>query len=157
MSMALLHENLYRSTNLGRVDFDRYLGALATELLRSYPTAEGRVTLTTESDLPDLDVETAVPLGLLVNELMTNAFKHAFPDGRRGHISVRVTGDGASGTLIVRDDGVGFQRGTVGATSTGLAIVEALSRQLEGRARFTRNGGTEFTLEFSRQGDSRHG
>jgi PAS domain S-box-containing protein len=155
MSIALLHENLYRSDNLGRVDFDRYLGALAAELLRAYPTAEGRITLATESDVPALEIENAVPLGLLVNELVTNALKHAFPDGRRGHVSARVSvsADGARGTLTVSDDGVGFQAAAAaGGTSTGLAIVDALSRQLGGRARFTHDGGTNFTLEFPLRG-----
>jgi PAS domain S-box-containing protein len=109
MSLALVHENLYRSDNLGRVVFDRYLDALTAELLRAYPATGGRLTVSTESELPALDIETAVPLGLLVNELVTNALKHAFPDGRRGHVSVRLSGDGTRATLTVNDDGSDFR------------------------------------------------
>jgi PAS domain S-box-containing protein len=158
MSMALLHETLYHSESLGRVDFDRYLRALRTELLRTYTGDDGRLTIATESQLPDLDIETAVPLGLLVNELLTNALKHAFPNGGTGHVSVQVSVESDKGRLSVRDDGVGFTRRADGSTvSMGLGIIDALSRQLGGRGGFRHDGGTEFTLEFFLHGQGRRG
>ena len=158
MSMALLHENLYRSENLGRVDFNQYLHALITQLGQAYCGKDGRVAIDAECHLPELDIESAVPLGLLVNELVTNSLKHAFPEGGAGHVSVHVSGAAEKGMLRVKDDGVGFGAGIESPShSTGLAIIEALSRQLGGRGRFHQNGGTEFTLAFRPRGPGHRG
>jgi len=149
LSMALLHENLYRRGNPGRVDFDRYVRALVIELLRTYKSEHDDPAVTVDVDFSGLDIEKAVPLGLLLNELITNALKHAFVDGRTGHISVELSRNGGSGMLRVRDDGVGFRvPAAEPPASVGLQIIGALSRQLGGRGQFRSDGGTEFTLEF---------
>lgn len=149
LSMALLHENLYRADDVGRVDFAQYLSRLATELLRTYAGENGRITMATASNLPDLEIDRAVPLGLLVNELVTNALKHAFAGDRKGRVSVDVSRQSGVAILTVKDDGVGFQgRRDDPAQSIGLEIIDALSRQLGGVGRFRQDAGTEFTLEF---------
>ncbi len=149
LSMALLHEHLYRTPNLGHVDFGDYVRALAADLLETYGHTGDPPAIAIDVNLPGLKVETAVPLGLLLNEAITNALKHAFADGRQGHISVHLSRDRAKGMLRVTDDGVGFPASVAESPSTvGLQIIQSLIRQLGGRARFETGGGTRLILEF---------
>jgi len=92
LSMALLHESLYRSADVGQVNFQDYLHSLMAELDSAYGARH--VALKTAADIPGLDIDKAVPLGLLINELVTNCLKHAFPDRRAGEVRVRLTDGG---------------------------------------------------------------
>ncbi|MBI4886628.1 MAG: PAS domain S-box protein [Acidobacteria bacterium] len=148
-SMALLHEHAYSPDHPGRVDFGQHLRRLAAALLQTYTANDGRITITSEVDLPLLEVDKAVPLNLLVNELMASALTRACADGRTGRISVQISRRSEMAVLSFKDDGIGFA-GLQGrpAGSTGLEIIEGLSQQLGGRGHFRQDGGTEFTLEF---------
>src|SRR5205807_8773463 len=109
-SMALVHEMLYRSQDLARVDFPQYVRELVPQLFRSY-NAGGRVRYRVELDEIVFGVDLAVPCGLIINELVANALKHAFPGDRRGEICVRMSLEQDRYWLSVEDDGVGFPAG----------------------------------------------
>src|SRR5262249_42790421 len=111
-TMALIHEKLYGSRDLARIDFADYIRDLARDLLRTYGDAGRAVRLDVDAEAIPFDIQEAMPCGLLVYELVSNALKHAFPDGRGGEIrvSLRQRADGRT-VLSVADDGVGFPAG----------------------------------------------
>jgi PAS domain S-box-containing protein len=128
-SMATIHEQLYQSDDLARIDFDAYLETLLDELFRSHRSA--RVERSLEADPQALPIDQAIPAGLIVNELVSNALEHAFPDGQGGTVSVAYRAQGGEATLVVADDGDGAEaldsEGTL-----GLRLVRGLTRQLRG-------------------------
>jgi PAS domain S-box-containing protein len=151
-SMALIHERLYQSSDLSRIEFSQYLRNLATHLFHSYQVDSNRIRLTLDAEEVFLNINTAIPCGLIVNELVSNALKHGFPDGRSGEVAVelhKIAGDGYE--LKVRDDGVGFPEGLdFRQTQTlGMQIVVTLVSQIDGRLKLQRQGSTCFTLEFN--------
>ncbi len=148
-SMALVHEKLYQSSNLSRIDFFDYVESLAALLIRSFGIDSGLIGLRVEGDHILLNIETAVPCGLIVNELLSNCLKHAFPGGRQGEIVVRLgAGEHHHFTLSVRDDGVGLPESfTLDQTKTlGLQLVRTLAGQLRAQIELVREGGTELRI-----------
>jgi two-component sensor histidine kinase len=153
VSMALLHEALYRSDSLSRIDFSAYVEKLCGQLLRSFDSLSNKVTLERRIASIGLSLERSVPCGLIINELVSNALKHAFPGGRAGKIVVEMSfADGDLVVLGVRDDGVGLPAGFDAATSPtlGLRLVQKLAQQLGGRCETenTGNEGTSIRLSF---------
>ena len=150
-SMALIHEKLYQSDDLARVDFYEYISNLAAYLFRSYEVNSGAVKLNVESEDVLLGVDTAIPCGLIINELVSNSLKHAFPGGGSGSINIRLwPADHERLTLAVSDDGVGLPpdfdvRNT---PSLGLQLVNTLARQLGGEVEVTSGAGAEFKITF---------
>lgn len=153
-SMALVHESLYLSENLADIDFAYYATALSEQLLQTYRGATQDIRLHTELAPIYLDIESAVPCGLILNELLANALKHAFPDEAEGSITLRLASD-ASRTqcwLHVIDDGVGLPAGagTGDSQSTlGMRLIQSLTRQIDGEFSL-HNGprGTEAVLRI---------
>jgi PAS domain S-box-containing protein len=152
-SMALVHEQLYRSDRLAAVDFIEYTTSLADHLLRSCNRPETRVRLTTNMAPLQLSVDVAIPCGLVLNELLTNCLKHAFTGVSEGHITIELTpvGDGRRHALRVIDDGVGMPAIEIASSqSLGLRLMRSLARQLHGSLSFERrNPGTSATLTFT--------
>src|SRR5579862_3799430 len=107
--MALVHESLYHSENMAAIDFADYARALAANLFRSYNLPLSSVSLTTALESVALSIDTAVPCGLILNELVANCLKHAFPEGREGtiHLALKVT-DQSHCVLQVLDNGIGM-------------------------------------------------
>jgi two-component sensor histidine kinase len=150
-SMALIHERLYQSSDFARIEFSEYLRNLASHLFHSYQVDASRVQLKIEAEKVHLNINTAIPCGLIVNELVSNALKHGFPEGRKGQLDIdlrRVAGDGY--VLRVRDDGVGFPEGLdFRKTETlGMQIVSTLISQIDASIDLVRDKGTEFTIHF---------
>ncbi len=149
-AMALVHESLYGSDNLDAVDFGEYSVSLSEQLVGTYGLTAGNVRLSTDVQSVSLDIALAVPAGLILNEMITNALKHAFPPGRGGRIIVWLRRDGAKGFVLkVIDDGVGIAPGKADADakSLGLRIIRLLSRQIDSRFELlARNPGTEARL-----------
>jgi PAS domain S-box-containing protein len=150
-SMALIHERLYQSSDLSRIEFSEYLRNLATHLFHSYQVDTSRVQLKIEAEEVALNINTAIPCGLIVNELISNALKHGFPEGRAGRLDIdlrRVEGDGY--TLRVADDGVGFPAGLDfrKTESLGMQIVNTLASQIDASIDLDREKGTRFTIRF---------
>jgi two-component sensor histidine kinase len=151
-SMALVHEKLYESEDLSRIDFGQYIQNLARYLQSTYAVDPSIIKLRIETEEVFLGIDTAVPAGLIVNELFSNSLKHAFPDGREGEICVQFRSIG-NGQLVLKtiDNGVGLPQGRDlrDGSSLGLQLVDALVRQIEGRMEMEGNGGTTFTVTFS--------
>jgi PAS domain S-box-containing protein len=152
-SMAIIHEEIYRSNDLSRVNMRAYLGNIARSLYRSYGMKPSGVAVTAE-DVEDvgLDMDTAIPCGLIVNELVSNALKHAFPGGRQGKVTMGLRQmEEDSFELVVRDDGVGMPPDLdIRKTDTmGLRLVTSLAEhQLQGLVDVERGKGTAFRIQF---------
>lgn len=150
-SMALIHEKLYQARDLISIDFGEYVNSLANYLFDSYMPDPGRIALQVEAGEVTLGVDEAIPIGLIINELISNSLKHAFPHGRQGGISVDFrTGSDGCILLAVADNGVGLPSDLdVAATDTlGLQVVTILTRQLRGSMEVRREHGTTFALKF---------
>jgi two-component sensor histidine kinase/CheY-like chemotaxis protein len=150
-TMALVHERLYSSTDLASINVCEYLESLASHLLHSYAVDPGRVALVFDVGEFCLGIEEAIPCGLIVNELVSNSLKHAFPGGRSGKISVscRTAADDLV-VLRVSDDGVGIPADLdiMHTETLGLQIVNLLARQLHGTIEFVNDAGASFTISF---------
>jgi two-component sensor histidine kinase len=134
-SMAMIHDRACRSEDFSSIDFGEYSVALAEQVAAFYRTDADRIELALRSGLAPLAMDTALPLGLILNELLTNCYKHAFPSGRSGRISVGLAAtDRGRAELSVEDDGIGVPAGFAPekATTLGLELVSALAKQLRG-------------------------
>ena len=149
-AIALVHEKLYQTSDLSQVDFGTYLGALVQMIMASTgDTPQVSVELDVQS--VRLGVDQAIPCGLLVHELLSNALKHAFPDGRRDKVYVELGREWPRRVrLVVRDDGVGMPSHVKleRSPSLGLELVSTLARQLRGELTVDREYGTRFRLLF---------
>lgn len=149
-SLALIHEHLYQSQNLAAVDLADYLQNLCQQLFRAEAATPGAVQLHLELDPLHLEIDQAIPCGLLVNELVSNALKHAFPEARRGEVRVelRALVDGAGWRLRVADDGVGLPPDfdLQQLTSLGLKLVTVLTHQIGGQLEIGAGPGAVFEV-----------
>jgi len=152
-AMSLVHEKLYMSENLSSIDLADYTKYLATQLFSFYGVDYLRVALKTDIEKVPLDIDTAIPLGLVLNELISNALKHAFHDGRNGTLSISGHIDRDLMTVIVEDDGVGMPSGFdwKNSESLGLRLVNSLVDQLEGTIEKGTGEGTMFIITFHRK------
>jgi two-component sensor histidine kinase len=153
MSMALIHEYLYATEHLDRVNFGRYVQQLSSELSASYAVESDLVTVRVEAEEIDLPVHRAIPCGLILNELLSNAFKYAFRDGRSGEIVVRFAREDAEMLILsCTDDGVGIPEtfDWENPKSLGLRIIAILAKQVDGKLTLDRaHGGSRFELRFA--------
>ena len=151
-SLALVHEKLYHSQSLAQIDFGEYLTDLVAHLFRTHRAVAREINLNLHANQVFLTMDTAVPCGLIINELVTNALTHAFPNGRGGEIRVGFTQDGEGRVkLSVADDGIGFPAGLdIRETdSLGLQIVNTLVDQLDGTIELQPHQGTRFKITFT--------
>ncbi|ERN41979.1 PAS domain S-box [Rubidibacter lacunae KORDI 51-2] len=150
-SMALIHEKLYQSARLANIDFSDYIRDLTEHLIASYNANPAWIETDTHIDDVRLTLDSAIPCGLLINELVSNALKHAFPDGRRGRIAIefRTLEDGNL-RLRVEDNGVGLPEGLDSneTNSLGLSLIASLAEQLRGRLQVTNTTGACFEVVF---------
>lgn len=151
LSMALLHETLYRSGSLARVDLGSYLPRLATQIFRAQAPSSS-VSLQVDVDPVELELDQAVPCGLIVNELVSNTLKHAFPDGAAGEvrISLHAVDGGPAVRLTIADNGAGLPADFEEARqrSLGLQLVGDLTRELRGTLDIQSPPGATFSLTF---------
>lgn len=149
-SIGIVHQKLYTGNNLGAIEMKDYFLNLSESILDSFG-AEGRITVECAMDQIDVDIDTAVPLGLIVNELLTNTLKYAFPDGRKGHVRIHLAKDpGGSLHLEIADDGIGKSEITQG-TGFGAQLISLLTRQLSGSMREEIINGTRVLFQFNIQ------
>ncbi len=152
-AMALVHEKLYKSPNLEKIDFADYVTTVVTHLSQSLQINSGRIRIIYSLEPLFLSISSAIPCGLIISELISNCLKHAFPDGRKGTIKIEFRRKKDHETeleLIVRDDGVGFPLGVdIDETGTlGLEILHLLTEQLNGSVKMERDNGTVFRICF---------
>jgi two-component sensor histidine kinase/HAMP domain-containing protein len=149
-SMALIHESLYRSSDLSRINIQEYIKSLAQGLFKSYGGARQRIRLNVDIEDITLSIDTAIPCGLIISELISNSLKHAFPEGREGVVDISVHAlENGELALTVRDNGVGIPESFDfnQTQSIGLSLVTGLvEQQLQGKIRFNRGNGTEIKI-----------
>jgi len=162
LSIALIHEELYKGENIDVLNFSQYIKELADNLLLTYRLeTDVSLNLDLEENL-FLDMDTAIPLGIIINELVSNSLKYAFPDRDKGEIRIKLhryeIGEcknngckGADFVLIVSDDGIGIPENLdiEELDSLGLQLITSLVDQLDGELELKRDNGTEFTIRFS--------
>jgi two-component sensor histidine kinase len=152
-SMALVHEKLYESKDLSKINFCEYIESFMDVVNRSYNITEGRVKLHVNMDVKDsnFNIDTAIPCALLLNELVSNAFKYAFPDKREGNLyfSFRQKGKNAY-QMEVKDDGIGIPKNILSgkSVSLGLQLVDMLAEQINGKITLSSKKGTSFRIDF---------
>lgn len=160
-SMALIHEHLYQAEDLSQIDFGEYLHTLVNHLLQSYGV-NGRITVAIATHDLTLTLNTAIPCGLIINELVSNSLKYAFPNDRPGHISLSLQREqldqadvGRQITLVVEDNGIGIPETLDWQTtpSLGLRIVRNLVDQIKGKITLKRDSGSLFQISFPQNGD----
>jgi PAS domain S-box-containing protein len=152
-AMALIHEKLYQSEDLAKTDFGEYIRSLINDLFRSYSVNSRLIRLELRVEEVRLNIDTAIPCGLMINELVSNSLKHAFPTGQAGIIRVdlRAQPDDNRYRLVVHDNGIGFPEDLDfrHTASLGLQLVYNLTNQLQGTIDLNRQPGSTFTITFS--------
>jgi len=157
-SMALIHESLYQNKQFSSIDLSEYIDGLARNLLLSYSTS-GRVALDLDLRPVHLSIDQAMPCGLILNEVISNAFKHAFADGRKGTITIALRMEKEQVRVEARDDGAGLPEGFDEERDGGLGLelIGLLTAQLDGRMERRSEGGVSYLLTFERVNPKAHG
>ncbi len=153
-SMALLHEKLYKTGDIARIDFKEYIQELVEHLFHFYAVNTNLISFQLLVDTVDLCIDTAVPCGLIVTELVSNSLMHAFKGGRKGHIIISLTcKSDKKYALIIGDDGIGLPKemNLEHVKSLGLNLVLSLVEQLQGSVVISREAGTRFEITFDEQ------
>jgi two-component sensor histidine kinase len=145
-AIGQIHNRIYNTTDPANIDLAAYLEGLCNEISRFERNERVRLTHALEPVMVELEV--AVPLALLSVELITNAYKHAFPGGRSGEIAVTLRCNGDNAVLTVRDNGIGIQDSKGGAGSIGLQLVPLLAQQIQGTMERESGPGTTFRISF---------
>jgi two-component sensor histidine kinase len=147
-SIALIHEKLYQAGDFTKIEFSRYVADLTNNLLRTY--GMGRIKVNVDIKDVLLNIEYAIPCGLIINEMVTNSLKHAFPGGRDGNINIYMRKREENVELIVADDGTGM-RGIDPRNSKTLGmqlLTNIVEKQLEGKIGLDTKNGTKFKINF---------
>ncbi len=149
-SMSLIHQNLYQKDNLAGVQVREYMLKLFQNLFDSYNIAPNRISLKTDIDQIDLDIDTIIPLGLVINELLTNALKYAFPDKREGEINLTIKEEENQLLVEVKDDGVGMENPEEMSSSQsfGFELIEAFQQKLNADLEIESSNGTRVSLKI---------
>jgi two-component sensor histidine kinase len=143
--ISLIHKNLYTSPNIGKLNIAEYINNLATSLLISYQRVAGQINLHTDIEAVTLNVDESIACGLVINELISNALKHAFPDNQNGDITISLHNQNHHIQLIVKDNGLDWRN----TNSLGLSLVyDLVTEQLEGDISVELNPGTIFYIQF---------
>ncbi|MEM1325609.1 MAG: histidine kinase dimerization/phosphoacceptor domain -containing protein [Bacteroidota bacterium] len=147
-SMSILHQKLYQGDDLSSIEMKDYFKNLAESVLDTYDAWE-QVDIEYDMSALDLDIDTAIPIGLIVNELLTNSLKYAFSDGEQGKINLSLRQKGSDLSLIVADNGIGYLDGeAIQGTGFGSQLVNLLTRQLNGEMEIQNKEGTKYIFEF---------
>ena len=150
-------ERLYKTTDHKWINFPEYIRTLVDQLMSSYQVEDHRIKYSI--DMPEIvfDVNIVIPLGLIVNELVSNALKHAFPDGADGELRLAMNTRDDECILSVKDNGIGFPADLdIYDTETlGMIIVSSLVKQIKGQVETISKGGTEFLITFREEGLSK--
>ena len=151
-SMAFIHENLYQSVDLAEINFPEYLQNLCNNLKYSYMTPDRNISLDFDFEDISLSLDSAIPCGLIVNELVSNCFKYAFKDSKRGDIKISLAKKNNKTILIVHDSGIGLPKDLNIETndSLGLQLVLTLVDQIDGKIKYEYTNGSKFTINFKR-------
>lgn len=152
-SMALLHQELYESGDMNDIELSEYLRSLSTEIMHSYNSKNKSVDLTLDLEQGTIDVDRAIPIGLIATETIINSFKHAFPEGN-GKILIKFFKENDSFVLIISDNGVGFPENLDFRSqgNMGMMLINGLINQIDGSIDMKRENGTTFIIKFKDEG-----
>ena len=154
--MALIHEKFYHSKDLSNIDFETYVRDLVKTLAQSYDISQSKITVDINIENVSLEIDTAISCGMIINELISNSLKHAFPQGAKGNIGVSVLpAEGNCVEMIISDNGLGFpaELDFRKTETLGLQIVNTFVKdQLGGEIELDRTAGTKFKIKFSKMG-----
>jgi len=151
-AISLIHEKLYQTNQITRIDFDKYIKSLATGLLKSFGITSSRIRITSKAENVFLTMDSAIPCGLIINELVTNSLKHAFKHGMAGEIVIEMKyRQDNKFVLTVKDNGIGLPSTLIveKPATLGFSLVQSLLRQLDAKLELEINKGTEFNITFS--------
>lgn len=149
-SMSLVHEKLYQSDMMATINFTEYISSLAERLISSYSVTDN-IQLRFETDRLMLSINTAIPCGLIVNEILTNSIKYAFPENRNGEILISLKAINEKLILHIRDNGIGLPENLdiTKIKSLGMKLIQVLADQIDGELEIISEMGTAYTLSFS--------
>jgi PAS domain S-box-containing protein len=149
-TMSLIHEKLYRSVDISQIDIGNYLKDLVSHLLKAYNVNSNVIDFEINAEDILLTIDTSIPCGLIVNEIINNILKHAFPPGYKGKISLNVAKCAEKIILTISDNGIGIPESfePEKSDSLGVQLIETLVRQLEGKISIDKTNGTAFKIEF---------
>jgi PAS domain S-box-containing protein len=149
-TIALIHESLYQSTNISNINFGDYVEVLVEDIMNSFEVSTNKIKTTLELENYNLGIETAIPLGLIINELVSNSLKHAFNGYDNGEIKIILEKKDETYTLTVEDNGIGLPGGFKfeETSSLGILLINSLVNQLEGELDVEVNGGTLVIINF---------
>ena len=149
-SMAMIHEKLYLSNDLTRINFREYIDSLVSNLFYSYNVNNTNIKPLLEIDDINLNMETAIPCGLIISELVSNSLKYAFPESQKGELLISLKSEETYYKLTVRDNGIGLPEELEldNAKTLGLKLVNILTGQIDGEVTINRKHGTEFNIIF---------
>jgi len=151
MSIATIHELLYQSDDIASIELDKYIHNLVDELFNSYEALSNDISLDINVEKISLDLDKAIPCGLIINEITSNCLKHAFPAGKKGEIVISVhSGKKRNIELIVSDNGIGLPKDIdiQNPKTLGLELISTLTEQLGGKLEVDIKSGTKFKLTF---------
>ncbi len=147
-TMALIHQDLYNKENITQIGIKQYVEKLTRELYTTYSLEENKIKLHHKIDDIELDIDALVPLGLIINELITNSLKYAWPNNENGNLFIELYKLNNTITLIIKDDGVGFDPKSIKSESFGSTLISALTLQLDGKYIYRNINGSEVTITF---------
>ncbi|MBK8504857.1 MAG: sensor histidine kinase [Saprospiraceae bacterium] len=148
-SMALIHQNLYQEDQITAVNSKEYIDRLCRALLNSYSVGDGKIKLVTEIEPLLLDIDTVIPLGLILNELITNAIKYAFKPDKLGEISISLSKKRDALELVVTDNGIGMAADSFGSQQKmGYRLIQSFVQKLKGTYDISVDHGTKVAFSF---------
>jgi two-component sensor histidine kinase len=149
--MALIHEKIYQSKSLDRIDYGDYLEKITRSLFESYGVSPKKIAMKIHAENIALHIDKAIPCSLIINELLSNSFKHAFPNERMGEVRIDVTHEGDTIRILYSDNGIGLPESvTLDHTgSLGMRLIAGLVQQLKGTVEIQRGEGTTFIIAFN--------
>ena len=149
-SMSFIHENLYQKDKFSSIDFSDYIFNLSNNLVHSYHIFDNLVEIKYEMDSVNLSLDQAIPCGLIVNELVSNALKYAFPNREKGELTIRLKSENKQIELMIGDNGIGLPKDfdIQNSETLGLQLVLTLIDQLDARVDIQRDGGTKYFITF---------
>ena len=148
--MSLIHESLYQSENLAEVNIPSYISMLTDNVLQTYAEDKSKIQISQKIEKISLDLNTSIPIGLIVTELVTNSIHHAFPGSKKGKITIALSSEQNNYELSVSDNGKGMPSGFLveESESLGLKLVKMLTEQLNGNLELNTKNGTEYKIKF---------
>lgn len=148
-SMAIVHDKLSNSEGLTKVDLEEYVKSLVDSLYQLYEIRRDRIEVNLNVDKIMIGVDTAVACGFVINELVSNSLKHAFPGGRKGEINIEFHSEGEKGfRMVIEDNGIGFKKDLAKSNALGLQLVSAVMKHIDGNIKLNSVGGTRLEVAF---------